>query len=308
MHKNQIQYDYETPGMNRSTFSCHAEPFAKLHSGESIEFDSNDNWLGNFKEDGAIDPDILQYTNDHIGVATGPFVIEEAQPGDWLKVSIDKVEPYNVGASAIGKTVCLCQQRFGETQVRLADIEDGYVIINDQVKIPYRPMIGTIGTTPADYEPRIKMEGFWGGNMDVPRVGPGAEIWLPVFVEGAYLYAGDCHAMQGDGECINPFEVGAHLGLTFEVVKQEGVDARRRLPRLITEETIEVIGTGNDYISAVQPAVEQMIDWLKEDYGFNEEDAAFFCGCVGDGRPGGAVNYQFTVAYAIERHYLPPKK
>ena len=36
--------------------------------------------------------------------------------------------------------------------------------------------------------------------MDVPDVAVGNVIYLPVNKDGAYLYLGDCHAAQGDGE------------------------------------------------------------------------------------------------------------
>ena len=37
-------------------------------------------------------------------------------------------------------------------------------------------------------------------NMDLPDVGVGAVVYLPVNTKGGLLYLGDCHAAQGDGE------------------------------------------------------------------------------------------------------------
>lgn len=36
--------------------------------------------------------------------------------------------------------------------------------------------------------------------MDVPDVKPGNILYLPVNTEGAFLYVGDVHARQGQGE------------------------------------------------------------------------------------------------------------
>ena len=36
--------------------------------------------------------------------------------------------------------------------------------------------------------------------MDVQEIGPGCRLYLPVQVDGALFYLGDCHAVQGDGE------------------------------------------------------------------------------------------------------------
>ena len=41
---------------------------------------------------------------------------------------------------------------------------------------------------------------YYGGNMDLPDVAPGAIVYFPVHHADAYLYLGDCHATQGDGE------------------------------------------------------------------------------------------------------------
>ena len=39
-----------------------------------------------------------------------------------------------------------------------------------------------------------------GGNLDVQEFAPGTRVFLPVAVDGALLFVGDCHAVQGDGE------------------------------------------------------------------------------------------------------------
>ena len=60
--------------------------------------------------------------------------------------------------------------------------------------------IGTIGTAPEIEVISAMVPDYYGGNMDLPDMAPGAIVYLPVQVDGAYLYLGDCHAAQGDGE------------------------------------------------------------------------------------------------------------
>ncbi len=36
--------------------------------------------------------------------------------------------------------------------------------------------------------------------MDVQEIGLGATLYLPIAVDGALFYLGDCYAVQGDGE------------------------------------------------------------------------------------------------------------
>ena len=49
----------------------------------------------------------------------------------------------------------------------------------------------------------------FGGNMDNKELRAGSTLYLPVFNEGALFFAGDGHAVQGDGEvCITALETG----------------------------------------------------------------------------------------------------
>lgn len=268
-----------------------------------------DAWSGVFTKDGVAEPELVELSEKLAAPATGPIVINGAMPGDWLKIHIDKLEPADVGVAAIGDPVFLLNDRFGPAvqpfKARLADIEDGYIILNDRVKIPVRPMIGTIGTTLDDEVQKIRYEGIWGGNLDAPTIGQGCELWLPVFTEGAYLYMGDCHARQGDGEILSPFEVSAHIELTVHLVKKKEKSSVGKWPRIINDDEIETVGVTNTFEKALEIALGEMIDWLIEEYGFSQEDAAFFCGSVADGRPAAIVNNRTSARCIIEKRFLP---
>ena len=54
-----------------------------------------------------------------------------------------------------------------------------------------------------------KLQGRYGGNLDCREIRAGATVVLPVEHEGAGLYFGDCKALMGDGEIVDPPEVGA---------------------------------------------------------------------------------------------------
>ena len=43
--------------------------------------------------------------------------------------------------------------------------------------------------------------GTHGGNLDVQEITTGNTVMLRVNEDGAHLFLGDCHAIQGDGEC-----------------------------------------------------------------------------------------------------------
>jgi formamidase len=67
-----------------------------------------------------------------------------------------------------------------------------------------------------------------GGNMDINKLGPGAKVYFPVFVEGGMLSLGDHHLSAGDGECsFNAMEMDGVTWLRLGVIK-DGV-ARHRV-------------------------------------------------------------------------------
>jgi formamidase len=60
-----------------------------------------------------------------------------------------------------------------------------------------------------------------GGNQDIKNLSRGARIFLPVFVEGGKLSAGDLHFSQGDGEITfcGAIEMGGFLDLHVDLIK-----------------------------------------------------------------------------------------
>ncbi|MFA9429508.1 acetamidase/formamidase family protein [Egicoccus sp. AB-alg2] len=68
-------------------------------------------------------------------------------------------------------------------------------------------------------------------HMDVDSVREGATVVVPVKVDGAGIYAGDVHAMIGDGEiAVHTTDIGARLVVRVEVVKGLTLDGPLLLP------------------------------------------------------------------------------
>ena len=56
--------------------------------------------------------------------------------------------------------------------------------------------------------------------MDIPDIGIGATVYLPVRVEGALLHIGDAHAAQGEGELSGAaVEMPSLTTLTVDLIK-----------------------------------------------------------------------------------------
>ena len=57
--------------------------------------------------------------------------------------------------------------------------EDG-VRFNDKIVLPFEPFIGTLGVSPQIEAVLSLQPDYWGGNMDLPDVAPGAIAYFPV--------------------------------------------------------------------------------------------------------------------------------
>lgn len=117
-----------------------------------------------------------------------------------------------------------------------------------------RPFMGNIGTTPSRDMPDSHNCGDFGaflidaphdyamtqeeldehrtdGHMDIDSVRAGAILICPVKVEGAGVYMGDMHAMQGDGEiAVHTTDVSGEVEVKVEVIKGLGNDGPILLP------------------------------------------------------------------------------
>jgi acetamidase/formamidase len=68
-------------------------------------------------------------------------------------------------------------------------------------------------------------------HMDVDSVRQGSVLLVPVKVDGAGIYAGDVHAMIGDGEvAVHTTDIGARLVVRVDVVKNLELDGPILLP------------------------------------------------------------------------------
>ena len=136
-----------------------------------------------------------------VNPTTGPLAVDGAKPGDVLRVEIQKIKLTGEDAVLMtGKGLGVCQKDFGELEANVVKVRNGFVEFSDKLKLPIRPMIGVIGTAPAD---EVLINGIphdHGGNMDCKEIVEGAVVYLPVFVEGGLLAMGDIHALMGDGE------------------------------------------------------------------------------------------------------------
>jgi acetamidase/formamidase len=134
-------------------------------------------------------------------------------------------------------------------------------------KVPMNPFLGCIGVAPDNRKNEILsfFQGPFGGNLDYNRVRSGSTVYLPVFHEGAYLYLGDGHALQGDGEIAgNALETSMNVEFSVTLIKQDSLPLQ--YPRVEDKEYLMALGTAKETPAALKNATKNLLDWLQKDF------------------------------------------
>lgn len=257
------------------------EPVMTIQPGETVEFFSED-CFQNLLTDSSIVKSELLRQNIIINPSTGPVYVENAMPGDTLKIHIDDIRILdNYG------TMALIAEEFGilgkyfdcEKTVKVPIIDGVAHFFGGKVKLPIRPMVGVLAVTPKGYAAPTSTPGTYGGNMDCKLLNVGTDLYLPVAVEGALLGMGDVHALQGDGEILASLEVPGAITVTVDLIKGR----QEKWPILETEEAWYVLASGPDLNSANPEALDGMAQFLIKRKGeFTKEEWLMMMGIAGD--------------------------
>jgi amidase len=236
--------------------SADNQPVVRVAMGSSLEVETHDCFENQLRTPA----DRLENLNwNRINPATGPIYVEGAEPGDLLKVEILSIDLADQAVIAVVPGSGALPDRITESASKIMPVRDGFVHFDDQVRIPLKPMIGVIGTAPAEGAVPTGTPGSHGGNMDCREIGPGATLYLPVCVPGALLALGDLHAAMGDGEvCVAGAEVAGTVSLRVSVLKNLDLPT----PFLVTAESAMTIYSASELMAAVRGATERMADFV----------------------------------------------
>jgi amidase len=256
--------------------------------------------------DEPFDPSMIRlpYANG----ATGPVAIEGATPEHVVVCDIEEMELVPPGFTALlpgfGPFVDWIRRRDFGVHARVVDVVDGEVVWDDDLRIPVQPMVGVIGTAPLLESISTIDNGPHGGNLDVQEMGPGCRVTLPVAVDGALFYLGDCHAVQGDGELcgIGAIEIRTRTTVRLDLAPRP---SRMAWPRIETEEHIGVVACARPLEDAFRLAVEGLVNWLEDNHGFAPHDAVLLLGQVAEARCTQLANPKYTYVVKIAKRYLP---
>jgi acetamidase/formamidase len=231
---------------------------------------------------------------------TGPVYVEGAQPGDVLKVRINRIVPraYGVNFNLPGMLGQFPDQ-FPEGQVRYFYLDPVRRVAEfaPGIEIPLAPFPGILGVArkePGQYS--TVPPGPYGGNMDIRELVEGTTAYFPVFVEGALLWSGDSHAAQGNGEVnLTAIETAfKELSLTVEVLK----DRRLAWPRIETRTHWITMGADPDLNRAMDILRTETLRFLVELRGASPREAEAWMRKFSDCRVAEVVN-QSKLVYCM---------
>lgn len=298
-------------GKYHYVYGPYVEPVLRVDPGAEVSVETHDAFEGAIKSESDVPSQILNFP--YLNPQNGPIYVNGAEKGDCLAVYIKEVRPRGPQPSG---TTCLIPEfgglvGTGDTAVLNAPLPERVkkvhidavkgVTWNEKITIPYEPFIGTIGTSPEIEAISALQPDYYGGNMDLPDVAPGAVVYLPVNAPGALLYLGDCHANQGDGElCGVAIEHPTVTTVQIDLIKNWNF----KWVRLENEKVIMTIGSGRPMEDAARIAYRELVRWMAADYKFTELDAYMLLTQVGRVRLGNMVDPKYTLGASILKTYL----
>lgn len=250
----------------------------------------------------------------------GPIYVNGATPEDTLAVKIIKIRP-NIATGRSGTSTEYASLTATEMtpmlhepvphRIHLWRIDPKKMTATldlpgsrmKRIEVKLKPMLGRLATAPpGDQAIPGGVPSKFGGNMDTSEACEGTTVYLPVFHEGAYLYFGDVHALQGDGEII-----GSGIETSADVTLEIGLIRGKKIswPRLENSEYIMVAGSARPLIDAFRIAHVEMVRWLETEYGFERWEALQVLSQVGSAQVANVVDPNFTVVAKFPKKYLP---
>jgi acetamidase/formamidase len=302
--------DAARQGRHHYVYGPYATPVMTIAPGDRVSIETEDAFGGAVRTEADLPSKVLKMP--FVNPQNGPIAVIGAKPGDTLAVRILSILPR--GPQPAGTTALIPE--FGglvgtattamlnaplPERVKKMEVTTAGVRFSDRVTLPYEPFIGTLGVSPLIEAVSSLQPDYWGGNMDLPDVAPGAIVYFPVLHDQAFLYVGDCHGRQGDGElCGVAVEMPATVELEVELIRGWTIPG----VRLETESFIMSVGSARPMEDAARIAYRDLIRWLVADYGYEETEAYFLCTQAGRVRLGNMVDPKYTIGASILKAHI----
>lgn len=252
-------------------------PVARISTNTDVSFATCDCFSDQIQTADAV---FNQLDWQRINPATGPVFIEDAQPGDVLKVEIKSIELRgNQAVMVTAPQLGVIGDELTEPRILVVPIDNGEAQLPGGVSVPINPMIGVIGVAPAGEAISCGTPDSHGGNMDCKMITAGSTLYLPVNVEGALFALGDLHAAMGDGEVsVCGLEVAGDVVVNLSVIKN------RRLPTPMLEngDSIFTLASALTLDDAAALATRNMAHFIADNTDVTLPDAINLLSISGD--------------------------
>ena len=261
-------------------------------------------------------------TNMHVtpggNPQTGPFYVEGAEPGDTLAVHFDRLWPnrtYGYTGLYLAPNVVdpwyvtefPPTSEWKRVDWELDLVQGTAMLVKPETKLgrftlPLRPMLGCFGVAPGGGQAiSTATSAQNGGNMDYKGFEQGVTVYFPVAVQGALLFVGDGHAVQGDGEI-----VGTGIEVSFDVQFTVRVQKGRKIQWPRAENTTHILTVGNarPLDQALQHATTEMSRWLISDFNLDMAGAHILLGQCVEYEIGNVFDPAYTVVCKVKKSLL----
>jgi len=279
-------------------FSARREPVATVAPGDQFVVETHDTSTGRIHRAEDV-PDFVRVRDPlKVNPAAGPIFVEGATPGDDLVVEILDIQLQPYGFVRVLAGAGVLQNGIEPDGVLMARVDGDELVLGERIRLPVRPMVGVIGTAPAESIVYTAAPGPQGSNIDVNAVTVGARVHLPVYVQGALLAIGDVHASMGDGEVSGTgVEIAGEVTVRVDLVP--GAASTR--PWIETANDWITTGSGATVEDAVEMAVEELTRLLMARLQLSRTEAFLLISARGDVRIGQCARIRGldATAYAI---------
>jgi amidase len=240
---------------------------------------------------------------------TGPFFVEGALPGDTLAIKFHRIR-LNRNSAISGRRILggalqpayYREAKYDHKQICkwTLDIEAATGMLSHPTerlknfRVKLQPILGCVAVAPPDKQCfRSNWLGSWGGNLDYNGLREGVIVYLPVFQEGAFLFVGDGHALQGDGELTgDAMETSMDVEFTVDLIQGKSTQG----PRFENDEYLMTSGVAGSLREALQQATTELASWLELEYKLSANESNIILG--------GSIRYDIAEVVDPQMHVV----
>ncbi|MYI98358.1 MAG: hypothetical protein F4104_01705, partial [Gemmatimonadetes bacterium] len=187
-----------------------------------------------------------------------------------LSIQVKQIETAGTGVFAVRPETGVPGQDIEKSEVRVLEVNENQVHLDDRLKLPLHPVIGSMGVAAKHGEIDTVYPGRHGGNMDTLEITTGSRVYLPVQVNGALLSLGDVKACVGDGQIAGSgVEVEAEVTLRVDTLP----GGRFSWPRVESKGEWITITSASTVDQAARLAITEMVKWISQDKGLDFDTA-----------------------------------